>query len=260
MARRFVVAAISCLIAFPAYAVIFEIRRNAIVRVEPDSSSAQIERIEATASNTVDARMVGLERENGFYRIIVPNTDEIGWISKSRGRLRPEEDRDTVQAFDRETYEHWIDEDSDCQDTREEVLIQESVTGVIFASSSECEIVSGNWIDPYSGDTFTDPGDLDVDHMIPLENAHISGGWNWTEDRRRDYANFMDDPDHLIAVSASENRSKGEKGPDEYMPSDDDYHCEYVEDWIRIKRDWGLRMTVNEAEATFRIHFECIAP
>ena len=130
MARRVVVAAISCLIAFPAYAVIFEIRRNAIVRVEPDSSSAQIERIEATASNTVDARMVGLERENGFYRIIVPNTDEIGWISKSRGRLRPEEDRDTVQAFDRDTYEHWIDEDSDCQDTREEVLIQESATGV----------------------------------------------------------------------------------------------------------------------------------
>ena len=61
-------------------------------------------------------------------------------------------------------------------------------------------------------------------------------------------------------MSASKNRSKGEKGPDEYMPSDDDYHCEYVEDWIRIKRDWGLRMTVNEAEATFRIHFECIAP
>ena len=257
MAKRAFIAALAFVLCLPAYAVTFEVRRNSIIREEPDSNSAEIARISASAANTVDVSMVGLERENGFYRIIVPNSGELGWISKGRGRLRPDEDRDTVQAFDRETYDHWIDEDDDCQDTREEVLILESDPPVSFTSSSGCVIASGTWVDPYSGDTFTDPGELDVDHMVPLGNAHISGGWNWTEDRRREYANSMDDPDHLIAVSASENRSKGEKGPDEYMPSNTDYHCDYVDDWIRIKREWGLRMTVNEAEATFRVHFDC---
>jgi hypothetical protein len=32
------------------------------------------------------------------------------------------------------------------------------------------------WRDAYSGVFYTDPGQLDVDHLVPLENAHRSGG------------------------------------------------------------------------------------
>ena len=76
-------AAVAILVCLPSYAVVFEVRRTAIVRAEPDSGSAQIARIEATAANPIDVFMVGLERENGFYRIIVPNSGEIAWISKN---------------------------------------------------------------------------------------------------------------------------------------------------------------------------------
>jgi len=258
VASRLIVLAVTCLWWLPADAIIFEVRRNSNIFEEPDSSSTQLDRIEATTSSTIDAQLVGFEQENDFYRIIVPDTGEIGWIHKGRGRLRAGEARDTVSAFDRNTYNHWIDADGDCQTTRHEVLIRDSQIGVDFRDSSECKVDSGAWIDPYTGNTITDARDIDIDHMVPLLNTHMSGGWNWTPERREEYANFMDDSDHLVSVLDSENQAKGGKGPDEYMPTNEDFHCEYVENWIRIKRDWGLRMTVNEAEATFRIHFDCL--
>ncbi len=258
MVNRVGVLVVLCLWSLSANAIIIEVRKNANIYEEPNSSSTRIGRIEATRSSTVDARLVGFERENDFYRIIVPDTGVIGWIHKGRGRLRAEEPRDTVSVFDRDTYNHWIDADGDCQTTRHEVLIRDSEIGVTFRDSSNCEVRSGTWTDPFTGDTFTNASDIDIDHMVPLLNAHMSGGWNWTEERREEYANFMDDPGHLLAVLDSENQSKGDKGPDEYLPPNEDFHCEYVENWIRIKRDWGLRMTVNEAEETFRVHFECL--
>ena len=37
--------------------------------------------------------------------------------------------------YNRKDYRHWIDEDRDCQNTRNEVLIQESLDPVSFKSS-----------------------------------------------------------------------------------------------------------------------------
>lgn len=45
--------------------------------------------------------------------------------------------------------------------------------------------------------------------MVPLGSAHKSGAWRWTYQRREDYANSMEHPEHLIAVKASANRLRG---------------------------------------------------
>ena len=37
-----------------------------------------------------------------------------------------------------------------------------------------------------------------------------------------EYANYLDDPTHLIVVTAGANRSKGAGGPDEWKPRDED--------------------------------------
>lgn len=254
--RRILVFLVALVTALPAQAIVLEVRRSAIIKATPESGGSHVGRVEGSAANPLDVFLVGLERENGYYHVFVPNSDSVGWIHKSRGRLRIEEARDTISRYDRDSYEHWIDEDNDCQDTRAEALIRSSTTPAVL-TSSDCSVISGTWVDPYTGDTFTNPGDLDVDHMVPLENVHLSGGWNWTRERQREYANNLVDSDHLLVVKDSENQSKGGKGPDEYMPPDSSFHCEYVASWIRIKRDWGLKMTVNEAEATFRVHFSC---
>ena len=79
-------------------------------------------------------------------------------------------------------------------------------------------MVSGGWNDLYSGRTITDATKLNIDHMGPLKQAHQSGAAFWSRERKRAYANDMDDPDKLIAVDRGLNRQKGAI-PSERPPS-----------------------------------------
>ena len=154
-----------------------------------------------------------------------------------------------LPPYDRAEWRNWIDEDGDCQDTRQEVLIEESRIEITFASGGICRVSQGQWFGSFTGTTITEPGDLDIDHLVPLANAHRSGGWAWTPDRKKAFANSLDDPDHLIAVISGANRSKGARGPDEWRPPNESYWCEYATDWIRIKHAWDLTATPTEADA-----------
>ena len=71
---------------------------------------------------------------------------------------------------------------------------------VLFKNDEGCSFLSGNWIDPYSGLEITDATTLDIDHLVPLKEAHESGGFAWDTEKRRSYANDLVDPDCLIAV------------------------------------------------------------
>ena len=154
-----------------------------------------------------------------------------------------------VPDYDRGEWRHWVDEDGDCQDTRQEVLVAESVSLVVYEDSRQCRVASGTWVGPYTGEQFDDPRGLDVDHMVPLGNAHQSGGWAWTDAKKRQYANDLSYNNHLIAVKASANRSKGSKSPAIWKPPDRGYWCQYAIDWIVIKDTWELTATEPEAEA-----------
>lgn len=158
--------------------------------------------------------------------------------------------------YDRALYRHWIDADSDCQNTRHEVLIAESQIPVQLDARG-CRVVAGRWYDPYTDQIFTDPRRLDVDHLVPLAETHRSGADVWTSQRRRDYANDLGHPDTLIAVDAGANRSKGAKDPAEWLPPNDDYHCEYVAAWMRVKAKWELQMDRDERAAIDKVLSEC---
>ena len=153
-----------------------------------------------------------------------------------------------LPPYDRGEWRHWIDEDRDCQDTRQEVLIEESASPVAY-TDDQCRVASGQWNSPYTGEQFTNPSDLDIDHMVPLGNAHRSGGWAWSEGRKRLYANDLSYAGHLIAVQNSANRAKGADGPEEWRPPDNTYWCQYATDWITIKNTWKLTATSSEASA-----------
>ena len=53
------------------------------------------------------------------------------------------------------------------------------------------------------------------------------------------YANYLADPQHLIAVTASANRSEGARGPEDWKPDDRSYWCQYAIDWTTIKETLG---------------------
>ncbi len=152
----------------------------------------------------------------------------------------------TCLKYNRKDYRHWIDEDRDCQNTRNEVLIQESLEPVTYKSSKGCKVSSGKWYGSFTGKSFTNPRQLDIDHFVPLKEAHESGAHSWSKSRKRDYANDMSHPDHLIAVALGANRSKGAKDPAEWMPPDQTYWRQYAKAWAGIKIRWNLTADRDE--------------
>ena len=153
--------------------------------------------------------------------------------------------RDEATAgYERSFFEHWVDADGDGCDTRAEVLMAESVVEVDKTRS--CRVRAGEWKSMYDGSVITDASDVDIDHVVPLAEAWRSGAWDWDGPRRRAYANDVKNAETLVAVSASSNRSKGDKDPDSWLP--DKNRCQYVASWVAVKREWDL--TVDAAELT----------
>lgn len=146
----------------------------------------------------------------------------------------------------------WIDEDGDCQNTRQEVLIRDAEAPPTL-SEDGCKVIKGLWNDPYTGEIFTNPKDLDIDHLVPLKNAYISGADQWDKEKRVKYANYLGNDYHLIAVKASENRKKSDKGPEKYLPPKKDYQCQYVSDWTKVKNEWKLSINSEEAKTILKI-------
>ncbi|MDP4713583.1 MAG: HNH endonuclease family protein [Ilumatobacteraceae bacterium] len=158
-------------------------------------------------------------------------------------RIEPE----YVGGYDRDLFADWYDADRNGCNTRKEVLIAESLDPVQIGSG--CTITGGRWFSIYDNVETTDSSKFDIDHMVPLSEAWGSGAWNWNADQRKHFANDLDQPFFLIAVTASSNRSKSDRDPAEWMPPNSGYHCEYVRVWIEIKRAWDL--SVDQAEHNY---------
>jgi hypothetical protein len=148
-------------------------------------------------------------------------------------------------GYSRDEFPHWIDNNGDCQDTRDEVLAWES-TATVSWDSAGCNVVSGRWWSAYDDQTLTDPSDIQIDHFVPLAEAWRSGASSWTRDQRRSFANDLGHEESLRAVSGSSNGSKSDHDPDEWLPSNTSFRCQYLIDWVTVKETWDL--TVEQAE------------
>jgi hypothetical protein len=194
--------------------------------------------------------------------LIRSKTDTLSGSSSESETPQPDTGEPVESAavpYDRDLYGDWIDTDGDCQDTRQEVLIAESLIPVQFDSWG-CNVVSGQWLDPYTGQTFTDPSDLDIDHVVPLAEAHRSGASHWLPQLRTQFANDLLFPGSLIAVSASANRSKGDRDPADWLPPNPAFQCDYVRAWVMAKGYWGLVMDDRERSTVYYVLAGCEQP
>lgn len=153
--------------------------------------------------------------------------------------------RERPAGYSRALFRHWTDDDRNGCSAREDVLIAESSTPA-QVDRFGCKVIAGDWYSPYDGLTHTDPADLDVDHVVALKEAWDSGAHSWTASRRRAFANDLSDARSLIAVTASVNRSKGDKDPSNWMPPNRADWCRYISDWVAVKSRWGLTMDESE--------------
>ncbi len=165
-----------------------------------------------------------------------------------------------VGGYDRSDWPHWSQGvGAGCFTVRDKVLVEESVWPVLTEmepGSARCRVISGVWHGPFTGEILASASDIDVDHLVPLKEAHESGGHAWDRDRRRAYANALKSSEHLVAVSASANRAKGARDPAEWLPAPA-YQCDYAAAWVRVKQRWQLSMDQAEADVVTTILGEC---
>lgn len=171
-------------------------------------------------------------------------------------------------AYNRGDWSHW-NNITPCWSVREQTLFDEAVNGEITILDinkvptknvvNACYVSGGKWFDAYTGETFTNPEDLDIDHMIPLNYAAQHGGQAWDANKKSNYANNREYANHLIAVSASANRSKSDKGPSEWKPSRQEYWCSYATDWVNISATWQLSITSTDKNALTEMLNKCPA-
>ncbi|KAG0254875.1 hypothetical protein DFQ27_006577 [Actinomortierella ambigua] len=151
------------------------------------------------------------------------------------------QDESNNPPYNRARFRHWITIAGQC-DTRETVLKRD---GTDVVTNEDCRAASGSWVSPYDDVSVTKATGLDIDHMVPLKEAWVSGASAWTAEERKQFANDLVRP-QLLAVTASTNRAKADKDPAEWMPPLDAYHCTYARAWVEVKHHYKL--SVDDAE------------
>ena len=156
----------------------------------------------------------------------------------------------SMAGYSRERFPHWSkanefgwDPPQASCDVREAALIRD---GENVEVGSGCKVSSGSWLDPYTAKTYTDPQEIDIDHVVPLAEAWRSGASSWDDERRERYAN---DPLVLLSVEDNANQAKGDKGPEAWKPPNEQEWCDYAQRWIQIKAEYGLSVDEQEKEA-----------
>ncbi|MEU8762861.1 HNH endonuclease family protein [Streptomyces sp. NPDC048659] len=173
-------------------------------------------------------------------------------------QVRAELDRLTIEAphsmsgYSRDRFPHWIKQYGEC-DTREVVLSRD---GQGVTQDSACRAIEGTWTSLYDDKVIDTATKIDIDHIVPLANAWRSGADSWTTDKRKRFANDLDNP-QLIAVSAASNRSKGDQSPDQWAPPSVDYWCTYSRAWTHIKSLYGLSITQPEKDKIIKMLDNC---
>ena len=129
---------------------------------------------------------------------------------------------------------------------------------------NECDVQSGTLWNPYGSKQH--PQDdwvqferghgskVDIDHVVALGNAWKTGAYQLTEEQRTAIAN---DPINLVAVSASENRSKGDRDAANWVPANQEIHCGYAASQVQVKTKYNLWVTPAEHDVLAKMLDTC---
>lgn len=150
----------------------------------------------------------------------------------------------------------WKDVDGNGCNQRDDVLLRDAVPGSTrLGTQGRCrhDVLAGTFVDPYSGrrqvlddlKNLSQAQAVQIDHVVPLAEAWVSGASQWPQERRQEYAN---DLDGLLAVDGPTNASKGASDPAAWRPRKG-YQCQYAQRWILMKHRWDLAVDQSEKNA-----------
>ncbi|GEP67845.1 GmrSD restriction endonuclease domain-containing protein [Cellulomonas soli] len=160
-------------------------------------------------------------------------------------------------SYDRDAFGYRAyDTDHNGCDVRNDVLARD-LTDVTYTSGN-CKVATGTLNpDPYSGKTtaFTSAAStLDIDHVVSLGDAWISGAWAWDADTQHQFGN---DPMNTLAVDSGLNRAKSNDNAARWLPPNTTFDCQYVAIQIGVKYTYGLTVTQAEKDTMASVLAGC---
>lgn len=134
-------------------------------------------------------------------------------------------------------------------------------TATFRNDSPQARVVSGTFIDPYTGLPVEVIGgeshDASIDHLIPLKEAYLSGASDWTAEQGKDFANDMS---NLVYTDFGVNSSKGSKDAGEWIPSYEPSQCIYAVKQISVKNKYQLTIdSVEKAALQNLLDTKCVS-
>ena len=159
-------------------------------------------------------------------------------------------------GYDRTRYfGYWNDTNRDCQNTRAEVLLQETKSAVTYTTARRCTLRTGRWVSIWDNRIHSSASGVEIDHTVPVHEAWGSGARYWPQARRVAFYNDLGDSRSLNALTAALNSAKQARGPESWMPPAN--RCAYIGQWIAVKIRWGLRVDSVEKAALVRYADSC---
>jgi hypothetical protein len=149
-------------------------------------------------------------------------------------------------TYVRAKFAYPMDANRDCQNTRAEVLLQETKASVTYTTASRCYVKTGKWYSYYDGIYVTSASGVQIDHLVPLHQAWVSGARSWTSGDLTRYGNDLTYGPSLVAVTSRTNLSKSDQDPAHWLPPRVASRCTYAIQWVEVKYRW--RLTMDSAE------------
>lgn len=142
-------------------------------------------------------------------------------------------------------------------DTRDDIL-KRDMTNVKLAKN-KCTVLSGTLNDPYTGKVIhfergPKSALVQIDHVVPLGNAWVTGAAQWSAEKRMSYAN---NPILLLAVDGAANGSKGDRDASGWMPPNRKSWCSYAAAMVNVKHVYGLWVTTAEKNTLTKVLSGC---
>jgi hypothetical protein len=151
----------------------------------------------------------------------------------------------------------WKDTDNNGCDQRNDILRRDLSNETFKAGTHGCIVLTGTLKDPYTGKTIVfrkaDATAIQIDHMVALQNAWVTGASKWSTEKRTALAT---DPLNLIAVDGPTNESKGSGDAATWLPRAQ-FRCTYVAHQVAVKVKYGAWMTSGEHDAIEKILKTC---
>ena len=151
----------------------------------------------------------------------------------------------------------WSDTDHNGCDQRDDILRRDLTGETLKAGTHGCVVLSGTLADPYTGKTIVfrkaNASAIQIDHMVALQNAWVTGAFQWTAAKRMALAT---DPLNLMAVDGPTNESKGSGDAATWLPRAS-FRCAYVARQVAVKEKYGAWMTAAEHQAIANILSTC---